>query len=510
MRRTAANWIARFEKDKSRLSALGAVLVSGILGLGASQATAAPFAYVTNLLPAGVSVVDTATNQITATVAFPPMSDPIAAAFTPDQKTLYVLGDNGSVFVMDTATNTVSANPITVGRLPMGIAITPDGKQVYVACQYTNTVSVIDTSTETVSATISFPSASKLANIVIAPSGLRAYVTAQGANALFVIDTSTNTVLPTSIALASSPLGIAMAPDGKEIYVTHYDSATGISVVDVAANAVVATIPGVPYLFAVAFTPDGKWAYVSGGGGVGYTLVIDTGTRMLVDKIQQGGSAVAITLDGAQAYLTSSGANAVSVIDTATNTLTSTIGGLNLPQSVSTGPLPLGVLVPNIVGDTQTAASSAITDAGLVVGMVTQQPNASIAPGSVISQVPAAGAFVGSNALVGMVVSSGVAVPNVNGQTQAQAGTAISNAGLILGTVTKQMSSTVPSGSVISQSPDAGVNVAGGAAVNLVVSSGSGSSGGGGSMEPFTLLALLTLLVVVWRRTRSAFLLSPA
>jgi YVTN family beta-propeller protein len=494
--KTAANWIAGFEKDKTRLSALGALLVTVILGLGGNQATAAPFAYVTNLLPAGVSVLDTATNQITATVAFPSMSDPIAAAFTPDRKKVYVLGDNGSVFVMDTATNTVSANPITVGGLPMGIAMTPDGKQVYVACQYTNTVSVIDTSTETVSATISFPSGSKLANIVIAPSGLRAYVTAQGANALYVIDTSTNTVLPTPIALASSPLGIAIAPDGKEIYVTHYDSATGISVVDVAANAVVATIPGVPYLFAVAFTPNGKWVYVPGGGGVGYTLVIDTATRTLVDTIPQGGSAVAITLDGAHVYLTSPGANAVSVIDTATNTLTSTIGGLNLPQSVSTGPLPPGVLVPSVVGDTQTVATAAITGAGLVVGMVTQQANGSIAPGSVIGQVPAAGAFVGANALVGMVVSSGVAVPNVTGQTQAQASTAISSAGLVLGTVAKQASSTVPAGSVISQSPDAGVNVAGGVAVNLVVSSGSGSSGGGGSMEPFTLMALLALLVV--------------
>jgi YVTN family beta-propeller protein len=507
VRKTATNWIAGLEKDKTRLSTLGALLGTVILGLGGSQATAAPFAYVTNLLPAGVSVVDTATNQITATVAFPSMSDPIAAAFTPDQKKLYVLGDNGSVFVMDTATNTVSANPITVGSLPMAIAITPDGKQVYVACQYTNTVSVIDTSTETVSATISFPSGSKLANIVIAPSGLRAYVTAQDANALFVIDTSTNTVLPAPIALASSPLGIAIAPDGKEIYVTHYDSATGISVVDISANAVVATIPGVPYLFAVAFTPNGKWAYVPGGGGVGYTLVIDTTARALVDTIPQGGSAAAISLDGAHVYLTSAGANAVSVIDTATNTVTSTIGGLNLPQSVSTGPLPPGVVVPNVVGDTQSLATAAMVGAGLAVGLVTQQTSTSVAPGSVISEFPAANVIVGANAVVALVVSSGVAVPNVTGQTQAEASTAISSAGLVLGTVTRQVSSTVPSGSVISQSPDAGVSVAGGVAVNLVVSSGSGGGGGGGSLGPCTLVALL-MLIVGWRRTRSAFLVS--
>ena len=65
-----------------------------------------------------------------------------------------------------------------------------------------------------------------------------------------------------------------------------------------------------------------------------------------------------------------------------------------------------------------------------------------------------------------------VAVPNVVGQTQAAASTAITSAGLVLGTVTTQSSSTVPSGSVISESPIAGTPVNAGSAINLVVSSG--------------------------------------
>jgi hypothetical protein len=79
------------------------------------------------------------------------------------------------------------------------------------------------------------------------------------------------------------------------------------------------------------------------------------------------------------------------------------------------------------------------------------------------------------------------------------------SAALAVGTLTQQVSSTVASGSTISQSPQAGSDVAAGTAVNLVVSSGSG---GGGAMAPFTPLALLTLLIVGWWRTRSAFLLS--
>ena len=66
-----------------------------------------------------------------------------------------------------------------------------------------------------------------------------------------------------------------------------------------------------------------------------------------------------------------------------------------------------------------------------------------------------------------------VSVPNVVGLTQAAATSAITGVGLVVGTVTTASSSTVPSGSVISQTPAAGTSVAAGSAVNLVVSSGA-------------------------------------
>jgi hypothetical protein len=56
--------------------------------------------------------------------------------------------------------------------------------------------------------------------------------------------------------------------------------------------------------------------------------------------------------------------------------------------------------------------------------------------------------------------------------TQAAATTAITNAGLVLGTVTSQSSGTVAAGNVISESPIAGTQVNSGSAVNLAVSSG--------------------------------------
>ncbi len=148
-------------------------------------------------------------------------------------------------------------------------------------------------------------------------------------------------------------------------------------------------------------------------------------------------------------------------------------------------PSPTSVTVPNVVGDTKAAATTAITGVGLVVGTATNQASATVTSGSVISENPAAGASAASGSAVNLVVSSGpapnptptsVTVPNVVGETQAVATSAITKDGLVVGTVTNQSSTSVASGSVISENPAAGASVASGSAVKLVVSSGSAPS----------------------------------
>src|SRR5437667_7250435 len=146
---------------------------------------------------------------------------------------------------------------------------------------------------------------------------------------------------------------------------------------------------------------------------------------------------------------------------------------------IGSSPPPTPVAVPDVVGQTQAAATSALTSAGLTVGTVTQQSSTTVASGNVISESPAAGTSVASGSAVNLVVSSGappptqIAVPNVVGQTQAAATSALTSAGLTAGTVTQQSSTTVASGNVISESPAAGTSVASASAVNLVVSSGA-------------------------------------
>jgi 6-phosphogluconolactonase len=135
------------------------------------------------------------------------------------------------------------------------------------------------------------------------------------------------------------------------------------------------------------------------------------------------------------------------------------------------------VAAPNVVGLTQAAATSALTAAGLTLGTVTTQSSATVPAGSVISQSPAAGVVVLTAAAVNVTISGGtVAVPNVVGLTQTAAATALTAAGLTLGTVTPASSASVPAGGVISQTPAAGAMVVSPSAVNLSVSVGPAAS----------------------------------
>jgi beta-lactam-binding protein with PASTA domain len=68
-----------------------------------------------------------------------------------------------------------------------------------------------------------------------------------------------------------------------------------------------------------------------------------------------------------------------------------------------------------------------------------------------------------------------ITVLNVVGNTQAAASSALTSAGLTVGTITQSYSSTVASGNVISQSPVSGTSVASGSAVSLKVSKGTRS-----------------------------------
>jgi len=231
---------------------------------------------------------------------------------------------SNTVSVIDTATNTVTGLPIPVGILPRGVAVTPDGGKVYVANTGSNTVSVIDTATNSVVGTI--PVGNGPTGVAVTPDSSKVYVTNPGTNTVSVIATATNTVVST--IPVGNCVGVAVTPDGSKVYVANEVSAS-VSVIDTATNAVVGTIPvgNFPIVFpiGVAITPDGSKVYVMNGASA--VSVIDTATNTVVGTIPVGSLpwGVAVTPDGSKVYVANFNDNTVSVIATATNTVVSTV-----------------------------------------------------------------------------------------------------------------------------------------------------------------------------------------
>ncbi len=139
---------------------------------------------------------------------------------------------------------------------------------------------------------------------------------------------------------------------------------------------------------------------------------------------------------------------------------------------------PEQTTVPDVVGLTQADAESAIAAAVLSVGTIWVGFNDTVPQGQVISQEPAGKTIVNIHTAVELTISDGpehpgmATVPHVVGMSQAQASTAITTAGLVVGTVTRRQSATVPQGLVLGQNPAAGTHGDPGSAVNLTVSNG--------------------------------------
>lgn len=94
-----------------------------------------------------------------------------------------------------------------LGNAPFGIAYDSVNERIYVTNSDSNTVSVIDITTNTVIDTI--PIGVVPFNISYRPDNHKMYVTNDGDSTVSVINTTTNTVDPTPITVGSAPYGIA-------------------------------------------------------------------------------------------------------------------------------------------------------------------------------------------------------------------------------------------------------------------------------------------------------------
>jgi YVTN family beta-propeller protein len=261
-------------------------------------------------------------------------------------------GDDNTVSVIDTATNKVTAT-VPVGSGPSKVAITPDGTKVYVTNVGSDDVSVIDTATNKVIATV--PVELWPSEIAVSPDGKKVYVANEGGfisgKSISVINTTTNTVIAT-MDLGKRPLPIVITPDGKELYVSYIDSNT-LDVIDTATNKVTFTFGGIGSFVNLAITPDGKKVYAVNSDSYSDVLVIDTFAKKEIARIPVGNSSGGISVNqaGTKVYVANRNSNDVSVIDVATNKVTATVPVVH-PGHVEVNPAGTKVYVANVDSNT--------------------------------------------------------------------------------------------------------------------------------------------------------------
>jgi hypothetical protein len=357
--------------------------------------------------------------------------------------------------------------------------------------------------------------------IYVANTGSFVYSTGTNRGNVTVIDGATNSTTTVTDPNAFAPggpdsrgFGLAVDTATNSIYVVNQRS-SNVTLIDGATNSTTTiTDPSAFAPVAVAVDPVSNRIYVANAGcsvtsffcyNPGSVTVINGATKSattIIDPKANAPEAVAVDAMTNQIYVLNEFSRNLTVIDgggiatahtlavllagTGTGTVTSNPAGIDCGISSCIASFAVGTpvsLSASVASGSQFSGWSGPCNGNGACNLMTngdQFVNATFnSPGHVQ-----------------------VVVPNVVGQTQAAATAAITNAGLVTGTVMQQSSSTVVSGDVISQGPAAGTDAASGSAIDLVVSTGGSSSGasstgygGGGGLDSPALGALLAALM---------------
>jgi YVTN family beta-propeller protein len=198
-------------------------------------------------------------------------ASPLEVLLSPDGARLYVLCQQSQeVRVLDAASYAVIKN-IAVGRVPRGISLSPDGARLFVTNSWDDTLSIIDTNALVVVAT--WPVGAEPSSVVEDRQGKRLFIANRISNDVAVLDAQTGAEEKRLLAGRGSSY-LALSPDGTKLYATHvYPNASPhrtapeseITVIDVARAVVVDRIPlhGIAGVFHMAFSGDGRLGVVA-------------------------------------------------------------------------------------------------------------------------------------------------------------------------------------------------------------------------------------------------------
>jgi YVTN family beta-propeller protein len=221
---------------------------------------------------------------------------------------------------------------VSVGQVPTDVTFSQDGNTAYATDQLDSDLDRIAVSTGTSTGHLPVP-----ANTfrVRAP-GSSLYIT--GNDATVYVRARASGAFIADIPVGQDPNGLAFHPDGKQLFVSNYNSGS-ISVISRATNTVTVThtIGGAPQDIAV--DPQGKELYIADQGGGVMVVNLVTGNWLSPTLILLPGGVgtfgLAISPDGARVYVSAPTAGVVYVINPSTKAVVDTLETGGAPRRIA-------------------------------------------------------------------------------------------------------------------------------------------------------------------------------
>ncbi len=256
--------------------------------------------------------------------------------FSPDRRTIAVvsIGSNSVTFI-DTDTNTVKATTY-VGRSPHEAFFTPDGSEVWVGVRGENYLAVLDGQTFKETGRIRTPNGPGMT--IFSPDGKYGYLCSSFTPELVVFDVKSHSEVGRVPQLSPFCPNIAASPDGEQVWYTLKDVGKTVVINARPPFATLKILDTGPITNHVNFADNanGKFAYVT-VGGLNEVLVFRRSDFTKVATIPVGKLPHGIwpSGDGTRIYVGLENQDAMTAIDTLQNRVIVTIPIGQAPQAVA-------------------------------------------------------------------------------------------------------------------------------------------------------------------------------
>jgi YVTN family beta-propeller protein len=275
------------------------------------------------------------------------------SAFATEQTHLV---DDGVGILPNGRSITPAGTQVDVGLFPGNMVMTPDGKTLIIGNNGdgTDNLVVVDTGTSTIRQTLESKDNWLFYGMAMTPDGKTLFASGGPKKGVYVYSISDTGMLAyvTTIGVAQGKIitGLKLSADGKELYVTDFVS-NSVSVYDASTYDFITDNTNVTFAFDAALSSDGSKLYVSNwgqkqSGSPNVVTVVKSSDLSFLSNITVGKNPERIIEDAAnnRLFVLNSDQETISVVDTTTDAVTTTVSLLSSADS-PTGVFPVnGVL----------------------------------------------------------------------------------------------------------------------------------------------------------------------